>query len=147
MRDSYMKVNAKSFEELIEKYNPFALKDAKGEVMLFSDYGKCYEYIFNCVRAECPRGYLDVPLFMQKRTGMPFADCKRFVHSWWRHDEVIRIDWTFLPEARKYLIDLVDMFHKISETTTDHEKLQVRLAVFLSEVKVKMEELGATVVM
>ena len=31
MRQSYMKINASCFEELIEKYNPFAFKDAKGE--------------------------------------------------------------------------------------------------------------------
>lgn len=147
MRQSYMKLNFDCFEDMIEKYNPFAFKDAKGEAMLFSDYGKVYEYLFKTIAEECPAGYIDIPLFMNKRTGMPLLDCKRFVNTWWKKDEVVHLDWTFFPDVRAFLIELVTMFHKISETAVDHEKLQMRLAVFLGEIKVKLENAGAEVIM
>lgn len=142
-----MKLNYSSFEELIEKYNPFAFKDAKGEAMLFSDYGKIYEYTFKCLADECSGGYVDLPLFMHKRTGMPLADCRHFVNTWYKKGEIVRLDWTFFPDVRAFLIELVTMFHKVSETTIDHEMLQRKLAVFLSEVKVKLQNAGADVVM
>lgn len=147
MRQSYMKINASCFEELIEKYNPFAFKDAKGEPMLFSDYGKIYEYLFKCLAEECPVGYIDLPLFMHKRTKMPLNDCKHFIGTWWKRGEVVHLDWTYFPEVRPFLIDLVDLFHKISETAIDHEKLQMRLAVFLGEIKMKLNKAGAQVTM
>lgn len=147
MRQKYMKINFSCFEEMIEKYNPFAFKDAKGEAMLFSDYGEVYKYLFKTLAEECPAGYVDLPLFMHKRTGMPLADCKSFVRSWWKKDEVVRLDWTFFPQVRSFLIELATMFHKISETAIDHEKLQMRLQVFLGEIKVKLEQRGAQVTM
>lgn len=74
-------MKAKNFEELIKKYNPFGVKDEKGECLLFEDYGKMYLYVLKFLHSQFPKGYIDVPLFMNMLTKQPLCVCMTFARK------------------------------------------------------------------
>lgn len=72
-------MKASNFEDLIKKYNPFGIKDEKGESMLFENYSEVYKYTLEVISREFPRGYIDLSILLNKLTQQPFSVCKMFV--------------------------------------------------------------------
>lgn len=72
-------MKASNFEDLIKKYNPFGIKDEKGESMLFENYTHVYKHTLDVISSEFPRGYIDLALLLNKLTQQPFSVCKMFV--------------------------------------------------------------------
>lgn len=140
----HFKPQAKDVMEFVEKYNPFGFKDDKGEIMLFSDYHKIYEYTFKALYESCGNGYCDLALFIHQNTQMPLADCSRHVKMWSRKKEdVLEIDWTSLQDSRTKLIEIVNVLHCISETKINHNMLNLALGEFIEFLNKEMHRRGA----
>ena len=63
--------------EMIQKYNPFFFKEGN-EILNFKNYGEVYLYALKLLKKHFPRGYIDVPLFLNIATGQPLAVCTEF---------------------------------------------------------------------
>lgn len=70
-------MKADGLAEMIQKYNPFFFKEGN-EILNFKDYGEVYLYALKLLKKHFPRGYIDVPLFLNIATGQPLAVCTEF---------------------------------------------------------------------
>lgn len=70
-------LNAKGFEDLVKKVNPFLMRTEDGESCTFQDYGKCYLFVLKWLRARFHRGFIDLPLALHKLMQIPIQDAKR----------------------------------------------------------------------
>ena len=70
-------MKANDFGKLIQKHNPFGFKEGN-EIKFFKNYGEVYLYALKLLRKHLPRGYIDVPLFLNIATGQPLAVCTEF---------------------------------------------------------------------
>lgn len=76
--------------EVLETCNPLGVIDCNGRVKLFSSPVACYEHVITELYKFAPRGWVDIPLFIQKVQRIRIADakvyCKRFKYA--------LIDWS-----------------------------------------------------
>lgn len=143
----HFKPKASDVMEFVEKYNPFGFKDDKGEIMLFSDYGKIYAYTLKKLYTECCNGYCDLGLFIHQQTGMPLGDCSRHVKIWSRaKDDVLEIDWTSVQDTRSKLIEIINILHCISETKVNHNFLNLALGEFMDWLRTDIHRRGAEMI-
>ena len=70
-------MKADGLAEMIQKYNPFFFKEGN-EILNFKNYGEVYLYALKLLKKHFPRGYIDVPLFLNIATGQPLAVCTEF---------------------------------------------------------------------
>lgn len=70
-------MKADGIAEMIQKYNPFFFKEGN-EILNFKDYGEVYLYALKLLKKHFPRGYIDVPLFLNIATGQPLYVCTEF---------------------------------------------------------------------
>lgn len=106
------------FCDMMEKYNPFALKNEKSEIMLFDTYKEVYEYTMKRLYDKYPRGFIDLVLFVHEECGIPFADAEREVKSWRKFFDKpeLLLDWN-QPENREYLLrKILFSLHLLTET-------------------------------
>lgn len=136
MTQSYMMLNAKTIEGMMDKYNPFALTDADGEALGFSDYGKVYEWVFKQLYEDFKCGLVDLPLFLDNHTNMKLRDCRTMMKRLWWRDETVKVDWRLRPEVSKFLLDFITFMHKMTKTQIDEDMLLAELRKFLNSVNV-----------
>lgn len=113
-------IKTSSFEETIKKYNPFGVRDEKGEPMMFEDYGKCYLHVLKQLKKQFPRGFIDVPLFLMTLSRIPLNDARRFA----KNSPFIKMDreiylcpWEDEKSNTKYLAELLmRALHTLTET-------------------------------
>ena len=108
------------FAEMMEKYNPFALKNEKSEIMMFENYRKVYEYTLKRLYEKYPRGYIDLVLFVHEECGIPFADAEREVKGWRKYcaNSVTLVEWKKADMARNNeLRNILFSLHLITETS------------------------------
>lgn len=127
--------NPRDFADFIERFNPFGFKQPNGEVCIFEDYGKLYEYTLKKLYESFPRGYLDLSLFLHEQTGMPIGDCEDVVRGWKREGissdvHLLEEGWEPNVERDRYLVNLFKALHTISETKFDAAKFSQELVVF-----------------
>ena len=70
-------MKANDFGKLIQKHNPFGFKEGN-EIKFFKNYGEVYLYALKLLKKHFPRGYVDVPLFLNIATGQPLSVCTEF---------------------------------------------------------------------
>ena len=70
-------MKANDFGKLIQKHNPFGFKEGN-EIKFFKNYGEVYLYALKLLKKHFPRGYIDVPLFLNIATGQPLSVCTEF---------------------------------------------------------------------
>lgn len=111
--------NPKSFVDLIMRYNPFGFKKENGDTCIFKTYTDCYLYALKKLYLQFPRGYIDMALFVEAQTKLPFNDSVRVVKSWKSMDiqETMLIDFTDEGVVPRYqLSGIMKALHTISET-------------------------------
>ena len=70
-------MKANDLGKLIQKHNPFGFKEGN-EIKFFKNYGEVYLYALKLLKKHFPRGYIDVPLFLNIATGQPLSVCTEF---------------------------------------------------------------------
>lgn len=120
--------NYKSFEEMIEKYNPFGFKYSDGRICMFEDYKKAYYYAMRKLIDDFEAGYVDIILYLNKNTGLPVADCEKEVarmRSLWGKSDVRLFDLRGFSEETPYLMkNFIKSLHMITETEFDESAYQ-----------------------
>ena len=125
--------NPRSFVDLIERYNPFGFKKEDDDTCLFKNYTECYLYTLKKLYLQFPRGYIDMALFVEKRTHLPYNDSLRVVKGWKTMgiDEVMLIDFTSDDISTRYqLASIMKALHTISETRFNEALFYEAYALF-----------------
>ena len=76
-----LKLNVSDIAELVEQYNPFGFKDAKGHIMVFKTYEEAYLELIDRIFKAGPR-MVDAVVFCIDNLGMKLVDAQRFVGLW-----------------------------------------------------------------
>lgn len=121
------------FAEMMEKYNPFALKNEKSEIKMFESYKDVYEYTLKRLYEKYPRGYIDLVLFVHEECGIPFADAEREVKGWRKvcPESIHLVEWHKKDAARDNdLRSIMFGFHLITETNFDERQFKEALLYF-----------------
>lgn len=133
------------FGSSILKYNPFGIKNEKGELMLFETWKEMYKYTMLKMSEWCPKGIVDVVLLVSKLTGISVMEAKVEVRQWRKQgffDAFVILDspdgWVAEEDRTEYhrMIRLFEMFHSISGTRLDKEMFDEALTAF-HEWKIK----------
>lgn len=113
-------LKAKSFEDLIKRFNPFGIKDEVGNSMVFEDYGEVYKYTISYLREHFPKGFIDVPLMLHQLTKVPLTDAQRFARNFKYISlnlDTWLIEWDCEELNPKYKCELLmRALHTLSET-------------------------------
>lgn len=105
----------------MEKYNPFALKNAKGEVLKFESREAIYLYVMKEIRKYCKRGYVELALLVKHLTGFDDDTCNDVADYIKRLDkrmkeEPLLFDWDNVGYYRERLQAIMKGLHIITET-------------------------------
>lgn len=76
-----MKIQVNDIAELVERYNPFGFKDAKGRIMVFRTYDEAYFELMDRIYKAGPV-MVDAVLFCVDNLGMSHIEATRFVALW-----------------------------------------------------------------
>lgn len=64
-------------EKLVQQYNPFGLRNAANEPMVFGKASEAYLYVMTKIYTECPRGYVETPYILSLLYArLSFHECK-----------------------------------------------------------------------
>ena len=63
-------------KQVMETCNPLGLLDVNKRLQVFSGPIACYERALNMLHQQSPRGWVDIPLFMQRMQGVSLADAE-----------------------------------------------------------------------
>lgn len=106
----------------MEKHNPFAMKDAENNVLYFEHYEDAYLNVMKVLRKECPKGYVDLVLFLVEHCGMdkPCAedylkDMRKVDFDFFNNQFVI-IDWLHVKREKDKFELILQGLHMITET-------------------------------
>lgn len=115
-----IKIQARDIAELVERYNPFGFKDAKGCIMVFKTYDEAYYELISRVYNAGPL-MVDSVLFVVDNLGMNLADAKRFIATWKGYcgvtDSLFLFDWKNGGKDRDLKLEqFAKGMHLISET-------------------------------
>ena len=116
------------FGTSILKYNPFGIKDEKGELMLFETWEGMYKYTIRKMSEWFGKGIVDVVLLVSKLTGISVMEAKVEVRQWRKQgffDAYVFLDspdgWVVEEDRTEYhrMVRLFEMLHSISGTRLD----------------------------
>lgn len=127
-------INAKTIEGMVERYNPFVLTDTDGNALMFSDYGKMYEYLFELLYEDFKCGLVDLPLFLSKHTNMKLQHWRTMIKRLWLRGETIKLDWKLRSEVIKFQLDFIKFMHKVTHTLMDEDMLMRQQEKFLNRI-------------
>ena len=127
------------FGASILKYNPFGIKNEKGELMLFETWEGMYNYTILKMSEWFQKGIVDVVLLVSKMTGISVMEAKIEVRQWRKmgfFDAYILLDspdrWVVEEDRTEYhrMIRLFEMLHSISGTRLDKAMFNSALTAF-----------------
>lgn len=127
------------FGTSILKYNPFGIKDEKGELMLFETWEGMYKYIIRKMSEWFGKGIVDVVLLVSKLTGISVMEAKVEVRQWRKQgffDAYVFLDspdgWVVEEDRTEYhrMVRLFEMLHSISGTRLDKKMFDNALTAF-----------------
>lgn len=130
-------LKADGFEDLVKRLNPFGIRNIHGEPMAFSDYGECYLYVLKKLHEMFPRGFIDVPLFLQSITQVPFATAKMFADKFpflKTENDMYVCAWSEPDSNPKYKAEmLMRALHTLSETNFSYDFFNYAWDKFMNE--------------
>lgn len=132
MKRGHRRLLYHSFEEMIEKYNPFGFKEADGEICLFDDYKHAYLDAMQRMFKYFPKGIVDCALYLHYCTGMPYleaVDESAHLRSHFMIDEYLDIDYTG-QKTKSRMEPFLRMLHEITETKFDKEAFDEAFELF-----------------
>jgi hypothetical protein len=128
-----MKLNLKDkdFETIICEHNPFALKEADGKVSLFQDYSGAYFEVIRRLMEQCPRGYVEMALFLHDNCSCELPYARMLVSSWCNlgyTEEVMLIRWDNGDGCRDRKLKLImTCLHTISGTSFKEDLFKIAI--------------------
>lgn len=126
--------NYHSFEEMIERYNPFGFKYADGRICMFETYAEIYFYALKRLADDFEEGYVDLVLYVCKNTGLSISECESEVQrmrSLWGQKDHRFIDIKDFGEGtRDALKTLIKCLHTITETKFNEAAFDEAFAKF-----------------
>ena len=132
-------MKANDFGKLIQKHNPFGFKEGN-EIKFFKNYGEVYLYALKLLKKHFPRGYIDVPLFLNIATGQPLSVCTEFTR---RSSFLITINGgIFLCESvdgqmpKEKYERLMRALHVLSNTQFSQDYFNWAWEEFVGELKI-----------
>lgn len=69
-------LSAMQAKQVMETCNPLGLIDCNKRIKVFGSPVECYEAFLNLLYKMAPRGWVDIPLLMQKTQGQTLADAE-----------------------------------------------------------------------
>lgn len=132
--------NYRDFEEMIEKYNPFGFKKENGEICMFETYKEAYIYALRKLGEDFKAGFVDLPLYISKNTGMIIQEAEREaarMRSLWGKNDVMLIDLRTFHGSDNQLKNFIKCLHLITETKFDETSFQEALVWFKSYMELK----------
>lgn len=131
------KDKAQSFEELMQRYNPFGYKQENGKVCMFANYKDVYLYTMERLYISFPRGYIDMVVFLTDMTGMPEHECKDIIETQFKQfniNDVLQLPdmWsTTSVYMSNVLVRIMQGLHTITETQFSPMYFQQALEEFM----------------
>lgn len=124
----------RDFVDLIERYNPFGLKQPDGDTRIFKDYSEVYLFVMNELYKKFPQGYIDLVVFLHEQTSMPVEVAEEFVREWNKYGisdsvKLLRLDVKDV-QREIYLRQLMRGMHEISGTLFDEDMFIKALRLF-----------------
>ena len=124
----------RDFVDLIERYNPFGLKQPDGDTRIFKDYSEVYLFVMNELYKKFPQGYIDLVVFLNEQTSMPVEVAEEFVREWNKYGisdsvKLLRLDVKDV-QREIYLRQLMRGMHEISGTLFDEDMFIKALRLF-----------------
>lgn len=93
--------------------NPFALRTASGNLMVFKTPEECYQTCLQMLWAEFPRGFVDIPLFMVKYQDIKVREAEELCGR--KQYALLRL-WDSSCEIRKQkLREILSVLLKVSD--------------------------------
>lgn len=127
--------------DFLERYNPLAFKDARGNIMYFKTYEEAYCELLDRLYLAGPY-MIDAVLFCVNTYGMSNVDAQRFVNSWQRHvgaeEQFFMIDWK--TGGRKRDMDLETFargLHLLAETKFNKDMFLSALDKIKKKLKIE----------
>lgn len=129
------KFNAKDYEDLIKKLNPFGFIEPNGESSYFHDYGELYYYVMEKMVTYFPRGYIDIILFIINEKKITYTKAVEIFKKYFRaifHDEYCLIElWNKESKERDlFFRNLLFCFHAYSDTKFSESYFRNAIARF-----------------
>lgn len=127
-------LNPRDFADLIERFNPFGFKESDGTVRVFENYGKLYYYVMEQLITMFPRGYIDIPLFLEQQMHIPMAECQQLVKEY-KHTGITQEEYLINlsidnAERTAFLRNLLTSMHVISGTNFSEDYFRHALELF-----------------
>lgn len=109
----------------LERYNPFAMKDAKKKVLYFPTYCEAYLYAMKRIRKRSPRGYFDMVLFLMDEVIGDKDTAEELTKDMGRlylllRGQCIMLDWEDKRETENDIATILKGLHTITETEFDY---------------------------
>lgn len=135
-----VKQNLQSFEDLMMRYNPFGYKQSDGKVCMFNTYYDAYLYTMEQLFIKFPRGYIDMVVFLNDMTQMPYLECSEIVVGQFGKelsDPVLLPEgWDVNSAALSFtMMKIIKKLHTITETEYSPTEFQQALAKFYENMK------------
>lgn len=111
-----------TFEQFMEKHNPFALKDEGNNVLYFEHYEDAYLHVMKCLRKEAPRGFVDIILFLCDHSGMDKSCAEDYCKDMRKIDfdffnnQFFIVDWLHVRREKEKVETFIKGLHLITET-------------------------------
>lgn len=75
------KINREQARQIMETINPISVCDCNGRLKIYDSPASCYSDVLKKLFYSCPRGFIDIPLFMRQnqhiRLGEAIEYCGR----------------------------------------------------------------------
>lgn len=115
------KFDARTYADIIKKYNPFGFKEPNGSSSTFVDYGELYYYVMVKMVSDFPRGYIDISLFLVWEMNIEIRDAcrifKKHLRKWFQKDVILVELWDNDSRERDYFFrSLLSGLHAYSDT-------------------------------
>lgn len=116
--------NFETMGDYLEKYNAFALKTPKNQIMHFAKRDEMYLYTLKELRKYCERGYIEIALLIKHLTQLDDASCEELALVIRKSQpeisvEPLFIDWSDVGYEKEKLIAILKGLHSITETEYD----------------------------
>lgn len=116
--------NFETMGDYLDKYNPFALKNNKNQILHFKSYDEIYLHTLKEIRQYCKRGYIDLALLVKHLTQFDDESCNEIADGFRKlvqkePDQPMFIDWLNIGYEKDKLIGILKGLHNITETQYD----------------------------
>lgn len=132
-----MEHNFETLGDYLEKYNPFALKNSKNEILHFPTYSDIYLHTMKEMRMYCKRGYVELALLVKYLTGFNDETCTELADNMKKlnrdlSNEPLLIDWSRVGYEKEKLVAILNGLHDLTETEFDWAQFEKSWLTFRS---------------